>query len=38
MFMNTKIIDSEYINTDNNTILINKITHEEDFILYKEAI
>ena len=37
MFINTNSIDSEYINTD-NTILIKKITHEEDFILYKEAI
>ena len=37
MFINTNIIDSEYINTVNNTILIKKNTHE-DFILYKEAI
>ena len=27
-----------FINTDINIILVQKITHEEDFILYKEAI
>ena len=38
MFINTNIIDREYINTDNNIILIKKITNEENFVLYKEAI
>ena len=38
MFINTHVVNSEYINTVNNSILIKKITHEEDFILYKEVI
>ena len=36
--MNTLIKTDNKNNIDNNTILIKKITHEEDIILYKEAI